>query len=593
MALEDSIRLGLELSEAHFSDEEGKQTHALYFETSKLARDISVHYVYGSEPGDLIDKRRPSEPKPILDYRKEVYRQLTFAWANKIVGVQRGFLFNPDLYRIEFPENEPALVRGESLKDYIDNVPGIGSLMEYFQEFVLQFANVDPNGYFAILPEDYNSDDLTEYNNPIPEYIPSEHVLNKGRNWIFVQSTDTVPLKNGEEGVVNYLFTPNETLRFEYTGASSNNKPIFVEKVVEVHNRGEMMAKQIGGIVSANRASVLDKTSQIFYLSHVTPTIPFFDKSLVESSDLDGAMVIGLFPGRYEMTIDCHDCTEGIGDDGGNCSTCQGRGVIPISEISGGSGPYMTYSVDTDESGKLEPPAGYIRNPEGIAAIAKQLEIIQFNIKEAYRAVNMESVMEGRTAQRTAEETRDDNKLFENFLIQCSQTVFPLCQWILDSINWSRYSALLSEEKLKENRIMLHAPISYDTTNPMSVLDRIKLAGEANIDSNIVSKLTEIGIPKLFGNSSMAGKVALAYIQCDPFPGKSIDDILAMQAVTSNLDSTDIELKVNLNKYVHMAIEMNMEFLDLPVKDKREFIATLIEVNQPLQIDSTPTPEGA
>lgn len=580
MELQEAIKKGLELSKLFNDDKRNERTHSLYDQSVELADELAIHYLYGCEPGEKISERRPSEPETLLEYREKTYEQKTFSVANKIVGVQRGFLFNKDTYRVEIPEDPPSLIPEKfAFEDYLKDVPGIGNFYEYCEEFVLQFVNIDANGYFAIIPDNYEQQEEREIVNPIPVYIPSDNILWPAYNYVFIKSDE-----ENEEGVLTYyLFTRKHTIKFFPKERNRDGEIVFEPIVVHEHNWGTPMIRQIRGFVSTDRKTgVLTGFSQVLQLPHVTPTLPHLNSILAAESDIQAAIVNHLYPPKYEGAVDCPTCkgTGGVYDEQGDsveCHTCNGMKKVGPSKLLSGSGPFLGYLVEPDEQGKYPIPAGYITNSDVVNAIKEAREIIKEEERKAYAAVNMEFIFDSTARTRTEKEVKDDSKLFEAFLRQTSSTVFSLCNWMLRAMNHSRYSVQLGEDQIKENQVVMHEPKVFDTSSVEVLLERIQKSLDAKVPKASVNELVKLVVPKMFGNNSDEGKKALAILEIDPFPLMDEDDILGMQSAGVEMDENDLFIKANATSLVEEAMQKNKDFLSLNTTSKKEYILSLID----------------
>ena len=95
-----------------------------------------------------------------------------------------------------------------------------------------------------------------------------------------------------------------------------------------------------------------------------------------------------------------------------------------------------------------------------------------------------------------------------------------------------------------------------------------KDASNANVSANYKNNLEKDLIKKKFANSEGESKFNIAVIDLNPYPGKSLDDILTLKSLGE--PQWRIYKHNNIIEIVTRAVEDDEDFLNKPLKEQRE-----------------------
>ena len=165
--------------------------HDLFDITVDLANQLAIHYEFGTEPGDIIHAARPHEPDLVYKYRISSHEQTTYSYAEKILNVIKGAIFNKELMGIEYPADPPPVIEDDPIQGYLMNIPFVGDHAEFITDSLLVSMIADPNGYIVLLPavddQEIRPDQMRE---PFPEFIPSANIIDAGKWHLLAESSE-------------------------------------------------------------------------------------------------------------------------------------------------------------------------------------------------------------------------------------------------------------------------------------------------------------------------------------------------------------------------------------------------------------------
>lgn len=550
--------------------------HSLYGESVELADEISTHYVWGADASHLIQQGRPYEPDGIKEYRHEAYEQETFPHGQRIIGLIKGALSHPQLFSIDFPVPPMgADEEGEKIEDYVFRglpLKSSSNLNTYFWEFIFQMLMVDPNGYLAVLqktPDFELVENPDQFRDPYPEFIPSSHILDCGNDYCLVVTTEEIEYKENAYAPTFFYFTKDVTLKLipvgEYRGDGGGVK--YEAWIWHEHYYGEMQIRQVGGLISGVKNSVLDSSPQSFHLSHLQATIPAFNKVVRYLSDLDAMFVAHMHPIKVEELTVCQTCN-GLGrvNNGQDiCGTCNG------SKVSSGSGVLEGYvKASNPQTGKIEAPVMFISPDPRIFSEARAF--VEQKLIEAYEGVNAAFLIKKSTGQQEAARSRElHREPLMLFFRQVAGTVFPLYQWVLDMINRIRYEAVLGRN-YEKNRPIIIEPANYDTSILDAVIDELVKLKDTTLPASVVNRVSQNAMIKRFGAENQNTKLMVTYLQVDPLANYTSDDILTLSA-TGNITKEQEYIHTNIVYLVDLCLKEDDTFLEWGEIEKREKIA--------------------
>lgn len=531
------------------SIEKGEQRHPYYEQTVKHARAMGVH-VEGETPIDLLEINRPNEQEEIKKYRLDTYQPVTQSLSEKVVNTVNK-IFNPRLYSFQFPEQNSS----QPLSKYLlEDYPYYRSLMNFVTETFTTKDFSDPNGAIVVLPQSFDIPE-TELFSPVAVVYPAETLVDFSAGYYTFFT-----------GTMIKVFTNTEILYYK------KHKDEWQLSWQYTHNLGRPPVFRLGGIIKG-------KNEPFYYESWIRGVLPHWNQVVQLTSDLQAAYINHLYMDKWEYESECQadGCVHGkvkveipAGLNKGefetvNCSTCKGTGKVSRS-------PFGIYTVNKDAIEQQvtapTPPAGYIDKP--ITVVDKVEDRIAKEEKRGLASINMEIVQMVGEDQSGIAKTIDREDL-NAFLSRYSRHVFEyvLPQLIYLIAAW-RYG-------LTENiaRILpeISQPKDFNILGLEQLTTEYKEATQARVSDGYLMHIEKELTQRKFANNDRARKLNEALINLNPYPGKSVDDLLTLK----NLGEEEwmIYKHIHLIELVHKAIEADETFLDRPLIEQREVIDTL------------------
>jgi hypothetical protein len=536
----------MELTKDYFNKiKQGKIRHPYYKKTTDHARDMGVH-VEGETPEHLLNINRPNEQEEIKRYRLETYQPVTKSLSDKVVNTVNK-IFNPRLWSIEFPE----MNTGDTLAKYLtEDYPYYRSLMNFVTETFTVKDFSDPNGVIVVMPQDFEIQD-SELFEPTAAIYPAESLVDYGHGYYTFLFGDVIK-----------IFTSNEI--FYYREISGTWHLIWEYK----HDIGTPPVFRLGGIIKGFK-------EPFYYESWIRGVLPHWNQVVQLTSDLQAAYINHLYMDKWEFESEC----QAEGCNGGkiktqiengpekddwievDCKTCSGRGVVSKS-------PFGIHTVNRDAiSTEINPipPAGYIDKP--ISVVDKVEARIEKEEERGLASINMEIVQNVGEDQSGIAKTIDREDL-NAFLGRYSRHVFEyvLPQLIYYIAEW-RYGLTNDVKKIMPE---ISQPKDFNILGLSQLSQEYKDATASNVSDGYLMHIEKELVQSKFANDDKSRKLNNALINLNPYPGKSIDDVLTLQNLGE--ESWTIYKFIHLIELVREAVETQKEFLDLPTLKQKEII---------------------
>jgi hypothetical protein len=552
----------------------GSIRHKYYKKTVAHAEDMGVH-VEGETPEKLLNINRPNEQEEIKKYRLETYQPVTQSLSEKVVNTVNK-VFNPRLWTIDFEEQN--LVGEDTLAKYItEDYPFYRSLMNFITETFTVKDFSDPNAAIVVMPQSFDIEE-TDLFEPVATVYDSISLVDfVDEEYYTFEFGDTIK-----------IFTKTEILVFQKEVKSG--KEIWILVFEYAHDFGFVPVFRLGGIIKG-------KLEPFYFESWIRGVLPHWNQVVQLTSDLQAAYVNHLYMDKWEFETECQarDCIDGLvktevqnGKDTimteSNCSTCMGSGKVSKN-------PYSIYSVNRDaistETNPI-PPAGYIDKP--ISVVDKVEDRINKEEKRGLSSINMEIVSMVGNDQSGVAKTVDREDL-NAFLSRYSRHVFEyvLPNLIFNIAAW-RYGETSNIEDIVPT---ITQPKDFNVMSLDSLTAEYKDASNANVSANYLQHIEGEIVQSKFANNETDRKKNETIIKLQPFPGKSVDQLLTLQ----NLGQPEWKIykSIAIIELVDMAIEDKSDFLDLDLKDKREIIDQMAKdaigfVEEEDMISPEPTP---
>lgn len=530
-------------------------------------KDMRVH-ADGLFPEKLIQERRPNEPDTVFEYRKKIFVAKTKPYFSKIENTLQKIRRSSD-WSIKYPEASfDRILEGEKMNDYAEShYPVFGSITNWAFSLLLRNYLIDPNALCLVAPM-MIPDEENVFLQPVATIFNSCHVLD------FVEDDYAVVenkvgaeyiAQNGQRklGKSYYIITTVSITRHDQINARGD----MAEGWYYEHGLGLLPVFKLGGIV----VDVYGHNS--LYESRISGILPEFNEALREYSDLQAAVVLSMFPERWEYTQNqCARC-KGIGkvqETVNNescsvvCETCSGRGMVA-------AGPYSKVVLTQPESGNLPmptPPMGYVAGPVDI--IKLQQESVQHHITSALAAINFEFLAEGPLNQSGTAKEVDKDEL-NSMVHSIAEDLVSIIDHVYWLIALYRYSAQYSADEIWEMLPMIAVPEKYDILSASYYQEQMKAANDSKLNPAITNQMQVALATKIFNNDlDIAHKVGLI-LRLDPLSGISEDDKMSRLS-NGGITLIDYVVSSNINKFVDAAIEKNKGFMDEDVIKQREII---------------------
>lgn len=526
----------------------GRIRHPFYDKTVKHARDMGVH-VEGETPIDLLNINRPNEQKDIKKYRLETYQPVTQSLSEKVVNTVNK-IFNPRLWDIDFPDQGG----NNTLAKYLtEDYPSYRSLMNFVTETFTIKDFSDPNGAIVVMPQSFDIDE-TELFEPVATIYTAESLVDYSSNSYTFLFGDVVKIFTDSQILYYKNIKDKWDLIWEYN-----------------HNFGVVPVFRLGGVIKG-------KQEPFYFESWIRGVLPHWNQVVQLTSDLQAAYVNHLFMDKWEFESECQaeGCQSGKvkteipnGIDKGswvdaNCSTCNGTGKVSKS-------PFGIHTVNRDAIStdvNPIPPAGYIDKP--ITVVDKVEDRIAKEEKRGLASINMEIVQMVGTDQSGIAKTVDREDL-NAFLTRYSRHVFEyvLPQLIKLIAVW-RYGITDTIDKILP---VINQPKEFNILGLEQLSTEYKDATNAKVSDGYLMHIEKELVQSKFANNDEARKLNDALINLNPYPGKSVDDLLTLQNLSEK--EWTIYKSIHLIELVNDAIDNDKSFLDKPLKAQRESIDIL------------------
>jgi len=550
--------------------EDSPVRHPAYEGTVKHAEELAPH-VFGEGANLLIEEYRPREDKTVHEYRATIAEAITMTESEKAINViQR--IFTPGFFAIKHPDPPGSI---DTPQDYFEGNFGIfKSPVKYGSDVLIRCLVGDANSVLVLFAKRTEG----EFPEIIPVIYNSVQVLDKSSHQFTILLEEKSPVKIGQriefEGNILLIITENETIRAEQIGEQKdNNYNIFV---LDQHDLGWVPARTLGG-------DLWSKKGITYFRSYFSGAVPYWNKVVRLSSDLDAMLVTAAYPQVIRLEISCHVC-HGEGfiiddqDDRVDCRNCRGTGV----EFA--SSPYGAVVIDPRVT-DLKPSDALEWKHAPTDGMELTRKEIDRGLERAMSALNMEIVFRVGDNQSGRAKALDRQDL-HGFLSSISATLFDLVEFIYEGGIRYRYGSVLSDplDVMPE----IQRPHTFDHISFEMLLEEAQAAKNAGLHPSYIKKLNmQIAIKKFGKNSDTANRI-ITETELDPYLGYSEDKILALNAI-GKIVPEQLFLHSNITWLVDKAIENDKDFLDKPLKEQLKALMILVSENMPSNstIDAT------
>jgi hypothetical protein len=556
--------------------EKGKVKHEYYDQTVDHAHEMGVH-IEGDTPKKLLDITRPNEQDQVKKYRLDSYQPVTRSLSEKVINTINK-VFNPRLWSFKWPDM-PGTVGDDTLEKYItEDLPYYRSIMNFVTETFTQKDFSDPNAAIIVMPQNFEIED-TELFEPVPVICSAETLVDFEDGMYY-----TFYFKNEKK---IKIFDKDSIFVFEKTTIRS--KSTWTLKWQYDHMFGIPTVFRMGGIIKG-------KLTPYWFHSWVSGVLPHWNQVVTLTSDLQAAYVNHLYMDKWEFATECDnpDCNGGNVsvtldndlDSLGNpriidtkCGTCNGTGKVTRS-------PYGVHTINRDalnpEAPLPTPPAGYIDKP--IDVVDKVEARIKDEESRGLSSINMEIVQMVGEDQSGVAKTVDREDL-NAFLSRYSRHVFEyVLPNLIEFIAVWRYNEVSDITSILPE---ISQPKDFNILTLNQLTSEYKDASNANVSANYLQHIEQELVESKFANNAKARMKNHAIIELQPYPGKSVDQLLTLKSMGE--PEWKIYKSINIIELVSKAIEDNEGFLELSTKEQREIIDEMAKTDtEPEEIEVIP-----
>jgi hypothetical protein len=518
----------------------------------------------GIFPEKIISQARPNESTEVFNYRKTIWQPKTKPSFNKVFSSLQKIRRSSD-WSVKFNEVSFKIPEGETLEEYLTELyPKFESLEKYMFDVWLREYLIDPNAVCAVFPGEAKEE--TEFSEPIAEIFNSGLV-------VFFKSEDFVILKNplgstykdeqGHEhtGDSYYILTTTQYLKYDQKNVKRDFK--LVSEIP--HEIGYLPAWKLGGVL------IKSLDGELLYESKIAGMLPELDEAVREYSDLQAAVIMNIFPERWEMaTAECNTC-HGTGKitnqgDPSGFTSCNNPSCVAGYVVS----PYSKVLVKPAEIGQQMaiPPVGYVEKPVEIVEL--QDKRVEKHIYNALAAINMQFLSDVPLVESGLAKGVDRDEA-SNFVHSVAEDLVNSMEQISYNISILRFGVQHSEEEIEELQPEIHVPEHFDIFSIKIDEEELQNAKTNKLNPAIINEMEiEYANKKFAGKPEVQRKLA-AVLTLDPLANVSEDD-KGMRLTNNGVTQDDYILSCNINSFVERAISEDENFLVLDTKQQKEVL---------------------
>lgn len=545
--------------------------HQCYEKSVSHSKEMRVH-VLGEKPHERLERYRPNEPKEVYEYRLSIYEPYTKADSKKALNTISKIRNNSNYIIKHTTEPNAKIPEGQTLKDYTEkNYLNGKNLIDYIFGNVLKKDMYDPNGIIVIMPKEPTRDSTKLYE-PIGYFYRSDQVLYYTDEYFMILTDEKSEVNNGmslsKNGNVYKFLTKEGIYKISHVETKGTDRIYDVERLYSI-KFNEMPCFFLGGEDCSDNQYVI-------FESFMSGVLPYWNRAVDLSNDLDGQYVLHMYLERVEMEYECkaegchYDSEKGyhgivIDGECRRCKSCGGSGLIT------GRSPFGVTKVRDKDLGEpgadLQfPGVEYIdKNTDIVSKVDERIESLTY---QGFAAICMD-FLSSIGITESGESKKQDRGEFRDFLIQISDNLFDnIIYNYYKYINLWRYGLLLSDEELNENMPVIIKPTSFDTQTIMQAKEDMGTMKESGVSNTTLSYMELRLIDKQFSNDQEARNILQAITDCDPLVGKSSEDKM-LELSNGGISEIDYILSSNIKPFILRAWEeKGDEFFNLKLSEK-------------------------
>lgn len=558
----------------NFFGDDPKHRHCFYEESVKKANKMLVHFD-GLYPCELLDTRRPNEPLEVMEYRKKIFVPKTKPYTSKVTSSLQKIRRSSD-WSIRYEGEFPRIPEGETLKDYCEfYFPQFTSVTNWVFSVLLKKYLTDPNGVLFCYPKEVGIQE-NKYLQPIIQIMGSEHVLDyvyqdyavliNPVGCVYQTAKGTFPGKSF------YVVTTLRITRYDQVDGRGTMDPV----VDYEHGLGELPVYKIGAVIADARG---DRT---MYESRIAGIIPEFDEAIREYSDLQAAVVVHMYPERWEYSQhECKRCKgtgtivnprwyQGCDASIGRECGCDNKGCHNGYIVAGPYSKIMVrpnLAMEGAQSAPM-PPAGFIEKDSEI--IKMQQGSVDSHIQNGLASINFEFIASTPLAQSGVAKEVDKDEL-NNTVHSIAEDLVRCMDWAYWMIARYRYGVIYGEQDIIEMVPKIAVPEKYDLLSTQHLEDQLKSAKDSKTNPVIVNALEAEYANKAFNNDPTIRELVELVLSLDPLANISEEDKMTR---LSNKGITKLTYVVssNIQEFVQRALEEKEGFAEMELTEQKKII---------------------
>lgn len=520
-----------------------------------LANEMKLHAYYAHDlVCGLLNKKFPSEPDYILQYRIQNYSYITKTYFDKILNTL-GEIQRSDDFVISYPDS--------AVEEYCTSkIECFGSINNWFWQFGLKAMLIDANSVIVVLPI-YGTDQ------------PQLHYFESSQIYAY-KPDEFIVIKTFESGdVKQFMYVDKEHVSFIVV----NPKERETEKQYTIIDKFRFYAdtedelEKLPVVVLGGDLHRLE--FPYLYESFINGVCPFWTSALIEYSDKMCGIKQHVYPEKWRIQLGtCKNCNgDGkiiVNGQAGNCYACNGTGSPPtgmFSEvvIEPGS-PLLGESVKGA-------PMGYVQ--KDFAAIEFLDRDYQKNIYAGLAAIHME-FLDASPLNQSGVAKEMDRQGINSFVYKIANHVvhnilLPIHEIIIELLN-------LDTINFNPKKLMPHitVPVHYTFTGANDYEAKLISAQNSNVSPSVKAAIERKFIEKRFENFGSEKDYLLMVNNLDPLPGLTLEQKIQLMnagGVTLNdfVASTNIETIVKFiinekKRSPNWDFDKQKELLNLQVK---------------------------
>lgn len=530
-------------------------------------REKMFVHTRGTNPGEILTKRRPNEDPDVQKYRLSIYEPITKGSMTRAID---------KLYRI-FQNANFSIQVSDELSVYLNEKKFDNQFFySFIQKFIVPRMIEDPNAWLVWIPKGEGLTDPSQKVEVEPVLIDSNEIKFLSKDAISWEDEDAKSwiVKNGkrvQEGDIYLTLTKEGFYRHTQFGNYRDRK--FEVELIYLHGIGSIPGCVLGG----------DQTHEKYFDSYFSAFVPFANEAIRQYSDWQGVMTTSAFPYREEVaeTCDAPGCREGLvfnteTEESESCKKCKGTGKVVSRSPYGvflrekGSAAFGT------DQGSQDPLVRFISPDVGVIEYSgKAWETL---LKKAEEALHLNTIDEAQSG--TAKEIDREDSFAQ--LTKISNNLFD--EIIFKSLIFIEKYRNVADPK--EPTIV--KPISFSMKTESDLIDEVSKLTDKNAPVAFLVEATKDLAKKRFSGNKATSRIVEVLVSYDPIYHLKAQDKAALVAAGTIKKEDLLKSLFAYKTLMKLIAENGTEFLEQGLNDIfaaiDEAMIPIIEANVPKQV---------